>query len=100
MARPRTISDQTDEPVDPHGTLEILTIEIVLTVPERQPEERLQILAIEVHCSRIRSARDALQDQEAMTILDQPFRARFTALEERPKYVPPICTGLKPKIGN
>jgi hypothetical protein len=35
-----------------------------------------------------------------MTILDQPFCARFAALEERPKHVPPICTGLKPKIGN
>jgi hypothetical protein len=61
MTRPRTISDQTDEPVDPQGVLEIIAIEIVLTVPERQPEERLQILAIEVHCSRIRSARYALQ---------------------------------------
>jgi hypothetical protein len=60
----------------------------------------VQILAIEVNCSRIRPARDALQDQEAMTILDQPFRARFAALEERPKYVPPICIWLKTKIGN
>jgi hypothetical protein len=34
MTRPRTISHQADEPVDPQGVLEIPSVEIVFTVPE------------------------------------------------------------------
>ena len=34
MTRSRATPDQPDEPVNAHGVLEILAVEIVLTVPE------------------------------------------------------------------
>jgi hypothetical protein len=41
-----------------------------------------------------------LENLEGVSGFHQVFGASFAALEERPKYLPPICTRNKVEIGN
>src|SRR5579863_2252752 len=90
--------DQIEQVVHPHGELEVLAIERILVVVETEPEEGLKRFGEEVDPSRVCLSGNALQDQKAVFLLNQPFRPGFPDGQECAQHIPAVGSGGQAKI--
>src|ERR1700739_941749 len=92
--------DQIEQGVHPHSKLEVLAIERILVVVETEPEEGLKGCGEDVDPARVRLSGNALQDQKAISFLDQPFGPGFSDGQECAQHIPAVGSGRQAKIGD
>ena len=91
---------ESHQVVNAQRILEILTIQRVLLLLEAKPEEGLQPLDVGVDRSCVGPPRNTLEHQETSGFFNQSLCTRLTHVQEGSKYVPAICFGRKPQVGD